>query len=114
MSHGLADRAQRQPPAVTDERADAPGARIRRRVLINGHVQAVGFRASCGRRAIAAGVGGWVRNLADGRVEAAFEGPPVVVDELLAWCHQGPPLAHVTHVDVLAEQPQGDAHFTIR
>jgi acylphosphatase len=87
---------------------------VRRRVLVNGRVQAVGFRASCGHRALRAGLGGWVRNLSDGRVEAVFEGPPDPVDELVAWCRVGPPLARVTRVEVAEEPPAGDTRFTIR
>jgi acylphosphatase len=57
---------------------------IRRRVLVEGQVQGVGFRASCAARARTAGVGGMVRNLADGRVEAVFEGAAASVDALVA------------------------------
>jgi acylphosphatase len=87
---------------------------VRRRVVVAGRVQAVGFRASCHHRAIAAGLGGWVRNLADGRVEATFEGSPASVDELVAWCRTGPPLARVTAVAVTPEPPEGETGFAIR
>ena len=63
---------------------------VRRRVLVHGRVQAVGFRASCLRRATDAGLGGWVRNTERGDVEAAFEGPASTVDALVRWCRQGP------------------------
>ena len=44
------------------------------RVVVSGRVQGVFFRAECARRARKQEVGGSVRNLPDGRVEAIFEG----------------------------------------
>ena len=76
-------------------------------------MQGVGYRAACARRARAAGVGGWVRNLPDGRVEAAFEGRPAAVDGVVAWCHDGPGYAHVERVRVVAEDPVGETTFRI-
>jgi acylphosphatase len=87
---------------------------VRRRVTVRGRVQAVGFRASCLRRASAAGLGGWVRNTEHGDVEAAFEGAPAAVDALVAWCRRGPPWARVDGVEVVDDEPRGDTTFTIR
>ena len=75
------------------------------RVLIAGRVQGVFFRDTCARRARAQGVAGWVRNRADGRVEAWFEGRPQAVDNLVTWCRQGPPQAEVDGVEVSEEHP---------
>ena len=88
--------------------------RIRRRVWVSGRVQGVAFRASARREAHAAGVDGWVRNLADGRVEAVFEGAPAAVAALLAWCRAGPAYARVERVDVREESPEGAAGFEVR
>lgn len=71
------------------------------RVIVRGDVQGVGFRASCARRAHALGVTGWVRNEWDGSVEALFAGDAAAVDALVRWCHDGPPMAHVTGVETL-------------
>ncbi|WP_328459725.1 acylphosphatase [Actinoplanes sp. NBC_00393] len=87
---------------------------IRKRVLVSGTVQGVFFRDTCRRVAGQQGVTGWVRNLPDGRVEAAFEGDPEAVERLVTWCRTGPPDAHVTAVSV-HDEPLADAtHFEIR
>ncbi|MET7397472.1 acylphosphatase [Dactylosporangium sp. NPDC005572] len=87
---------------------------IRRRVLVSGRVQGVYFRDTCRRVATAAGVGGWVRNLADGRVEAVFEGADADVARMLDWAGQGPRSAVVTDVAVHEEPPEGLTGFTVR
>jgi acylphosphatase len=86
---------------------------VRRRVVVEGRVQGVGYRMSCARRAQAAGVSGTVRNLPDGRVEAVFEGPPDSVDALVAWCERGPSSARVRHVQVYDEPLLGETAFRI-
>jgi acylphosphatase len=87
---------------------------IRRRVLVSGRVQGVWFRNACRIEARRLGVGGWVRNLSDGRVEAAFEGEPDAVNELANWCQHGPPHAVVVGIEVADEQPIGEQGFRIR
>ena len=57
---------------------------------------------------------GWVRNVADGRVEAVFEGEVDAVDEMTDWCRDGPPHATVTDVEIVDEEPEGDTTFLIR
>ena len=88
--------------------------RVRRRALVAGRVQGVWFRESCRDQAQAAGVAGWVRNLADGGVEVVLEGPPGAVDEVLAWCRRGPRRARVDGVDVVDEAPVGEQGFRVR
>lgn len=83
------------------------------RVNISGRVQGVFFRATCAERARALGLRGWVRNAADGRVEAAFEGPRDAVEAILAWCRHGPPGAGVEAVEVHDEPPTGEAAFRV-
>jgi len=81
---------------------------IRRRVLVRGRVQGVGFRYSCAIEAQAHNVGGWVRNRPDGAVEALFEGAEPDVDALVEWMRIGPPWARVRSVEVVDEgDPEG-------
>jgi acylphosphatase len=87
---------------------------IRRRVVVTGEVQGVGFRESCRRAAALQGVAGWVRNRGDGRVEAVFEGEPAAVEAMVDWCRHGPRWAAVSGVDVSDEPPEGDAGFHVR
>jgi acylphosphatase len=85
----------------------------RARVLVSGDVQGVGFRWYAREEALDRGLAGFVRNLPDGRVEAAFEGDPAKVDEMVEWCRRGPRWARVTTIEVQEEEPQGDVGFQI-
>ena len=84
---------------------------IGRRVIVHGFVQGVFFRDTVRRRALAAGVTGWVRNNRDGTVEAVFEGAPEAVERLVGFCREGPRGARVDHVEVHVEEPKGDDGF---
>jgi acylphosphatase len=77
-------------------------------VLIEGRVQGVFFRASTRDEARARGLTGWVRNLPDGRVEALFEGDRRLLENMLAWCRQGPRYSYVDQVEVDWQSYQGD------
>ncbi|MHB1260804.1 MAG: acylphosphatase [Thermoplasmatota archaeon] len=76
-------------------------------VVVSGAVQGVWFRESTREEADRHGVAGWVRNLPDGRVEAAFEGPVPAVEAMVAWCRRGPPNARVDRVEAVPEEPRG-------
>ena len=77
-------------------------------------MQGVFFRDTTRRRAESAGVSGWVANRPDGAVEAAFEGEPEAVEELVEFASRGPARAQVQSVDVSEEQPEGVSGFQIR
>ena len=78
-------------------------------VLIAGRVQGVGFRYATARRAQELGLNGWVRNLVDSRVEAVFEGPREILEEMLVWCQAGPRFASVRSVE--PDWETGDAQY---
>lgn len=73
---------------------------MRARILISGLVQGVFFRRETTSIARRLGLTGWVRNLSDGRVESIAEGEKARVDELIRFCHSGPPGARVRNVEV--------------
>ncbi len=87
---------------------------VRRHVRVTGRVQNVTYRDSTRREAERLGVAGWVRNLPDGSVEAALEGPEELVEALLRWMHRGPALAGVGRVDATVVPPEGDTAFLVR
>ena len=84
------------------------------RVTASGRVQGVFFRDSVRAEAARSGVAGWVRNCADGTVEAVFEGAPEAVDALIEFCGRGPGQAQVEQVEVAAEEPEGMEGFEVR
>jgi acylphosphatase len=72
----------------------------RRRLVIHGRVQGVGFRASLAWEAQKEGVTGWVRNRRDGTVEAMICGGDEAVASMISWSRSGPPGARVDCVEV--------------
>jgi acylphosphatase len=86
---------------------------IRRRVIVRGRVQGVGFRYSVARAAQSRGVAGWVSNRSDGTVEAVFEGDSEAVDSLVRFCREGPRGAMVDRLDVADEEPEGLTRFAV-
>jgi len=71
-------------------------------------VQGVFFRYETQSVAKRLGLVGWVRNRLDGSVEVLAEGEKEKLEELLKWCHQGPPLARVDSVQINWEEPTGE------
>lgn len=69
-------------------------------ILVSGHVQGVGFRYFTVRQARRLGLGGFVQNLPDGRVEVVAEGARGALEQLVAALRQGPPGALVRDVRV--------------
>ena len=86
---------------------------VRKRAVVHGRVQGVFFRDTTARMARSRDVAGWIRNRADGSVEAAFEGEPEAVEAMIEFARSGPRGATVTDVDVTDEEPEGASGFAI-
>ena len=97
-----------------DEEPPGEGARVARHVFVRGRVQGVAFRWATHDRACDLGVGGWVRNLPDGAVEAWLEGEVPAVEALVTWLRRGPPAARVAGIELVPRAPEGLFDFEIR
>lgn len=84
------------------------------RLLISGRVQGVGYREWARQQAAALGLSGWVRNLRDGRVEAAASGPDDQVEAFLAAVRRGLSLGRVDDVAVEEGGSVSGAGFAVR
>ncbi len=80
---------------------------IARRFLISGRVQRVGFRYFAYERAQREGIGGYVRNLPDDRVEVLAEGEAEAMRRFEMALRQGPPAARIDQVEVDEVPPTG-------
>lgn len=84
-------------------------------IIASGIVQGVNYRRFTQMQARQLGVCGWVRNLADGRVEGCFEGEAPAVAALVEWCRSGPPAGRVDDLAVRTEPYTGEfTDFTIK
>lgn len=83
-------------------------------VRIEGRVQGVSYRAWTQEVAGVLGLSGWVRNRADGTVEALFAGPAEAVGAMLERCRKGPFASRVTAVTIQEEGGEAPAGFEIR
>ena len=88
-------------------------ADVRRHVIVSGEVQGVGFRMNARVQAQRLGLGGFARNLPDGRVEVEAEGQEAAVAELLWWLRTGPRFARVTAVEFEDCAPTGELGFDV-
>lgn len=77
---------------------------VRVRLKIVGRVQGVFYRQTTKDKAKLLGLSGWVKNDDDGAVSVEAVGPRASVDELIRWCHQGPPSSLVKDVKVSEEE----------
>ena len=70
------------------------------RVVVNGHVQGVGYRWFTRDAARAAGIAGWVRNRHNGSVEAVLQGADDSVEAVLAAMQAGPDRSRVEDLSI--------------
>jgi len=82
--------------------------------MVSGRVQGVFYRAATREVAQRLGLGGWARNLDDGRVEVVACGPARGVEELKQWLRRGPPHARVTDISCEDIEDGGWSIFVIR
>ena len=87
---------------------------IAARVVIEGRVQGVGFRAWTAHEAARRNLRGWVRNRSDGSVELQATGEDDAVAALIEVCRQGPRAAIVTGVAVAETEDDGSAGFNAK
>ena len=85
------------------------------RIIVSGKVQGVFFRASTQKKAEQLRIVGFARNLPDGQVEIVADGEHSSIEQLIAWSHNGPPMAHVKNV-ILTETHNSEFfdYFEIR
>ena len=79
--------------------------RLRRRYVIIGRVQGVGFRYFSQEAAVREGVYGWVRNVPDGNVEIDAEGEAEAIERFEHRIRQGPRGARVDQVNASESLP---------
>lgn len=73
-------------------------------IYVSGIVQGVFFRANTFKKAKELGIFGWVRNLADGRVEILIEGQCSKIKEFIEWAKKGTPPARVEKIEIIEEE----------
>ena len=87
-------------------------------LLVSGAVQGVGVRHFVRRTADRHAIAGWVRNLADGRVEAVLVGTGAALQSVMDAVARGPRGARVdevvTRIAMDEECPAASSPFTIR
>lgn len=93
---------------MTDEEITA------RIVRIEGNVQGVGFRAFAIQGARQLRLKGWVRNRADGSLEALVAGTTKAIENFVSACIQGPPGARVTACELSDAEVPADEGFVQR
>lgn len=94
--------------------ADTEAEPVSLRLRIEGVVQGVGYRAFAAAEARSLGLDGWVRNRADGTVEALVSGETRKVEAFVAACGRGPAGARVRHVDLHKAAPLEEKGFRQR
>jgi acylphosphatase len=89
-------------------------AETARLLRIHGRVQGVCYRAWAVETAHRLGVGGWVRNRADGTVEMLVHGSDAAVRDMIESAREGPPVARIERIDVAAAEAPASSGFATR
>mgnify|MGYP001597165646 CR=1 FL=1 len=80
-------------------------------VQVHGFVQGVGFRNYLATCAQQNGLDGWVRNRADGSVEALVSGATKAVEAFVGSATRGPAGARVNAIDLQNSEPPAQKVF---
>jgi acylphosphatase len=81
------------------------------RLVIEGFVQAVGYRHFAMEEARKLGLDGWIRNRSNGTVEALASGPTKDVEAFVGACMRGPPGSTVKNVELHRAEPPAERGF---
>ena len=87
---------------------------IGRHVFVTGRVQGVFYRAWAQGQARELGVSGWIRNCADGSVEAHLTGDEDCVERMIERLRKGPSNARVEEVSVEDSEAGSVGRFEVR
>lgn len=88
---------------------------VRMNAVIHGRVQGVFFRHFTAKEAERLCLTGWVKNLADGSVEAEFQGAEGEVALMVNWLQHGSPLSQVSRVQTrICSTVEREAGFLVR
>jgi acylphosphatase len=82
-----------------------------RQIRVIGRVQGVGYRYALRDEALRLGIAGWVRNRADGSVEALLQGDAAALARLITWARRGPRLAKVDNVREEPPLAEHERHY---
>lgn len=86
---------------------------MRVHIFISGKVQGVFFRFYLKKRAEKLSLNGWAKNLADGRVEAVFEGGEEEIKKIIKLCQIGSPMSQVEKIEISKEKEKNLDGFKI-
>ena len=86
------------------------------RILLEGQLQGLNFRLNTQELARQLNLVGFVRHLADGRIEIDAQGEKKSLEKLLTWCQDKPHAAKITSIFYLYdnELTNGSNDFTVR
>lgn len=87
---------------------------IRKKIIVHGRVQGVGFRYHVYQQALLIGIRGWVKNCSDGTVAIDAEGTEPQMKRFIEAVKKGSPASKVTDMDIQDEEPIGFKEFEIR
>ncbi len=72
--------------------------------LVSGRVQGVCYRHYSAKKARALGLNGFVKNLANGKVEVLVEGEKDKIEAFIHFCKNNPGHANIENVEVIEEK----------